>query len=132
VLEALRGAGAAVEAAPAAGAWDALRALAAAAPVGLTGGDLLVAATGSVALRSGPGRPRAVSLLPPCHVAVVGLGRLVADLEAAGEALTGWARDPLGANVVLVTGPSRTADIELTLTRGVHGPREVHVVLLDG
>jgi L-lactate dehydrogenase complex protein LldG len=59
--------------------------------------------------------------------------RLVAALEDAAPALVAWSQE-LGpgsaAGVVLVTGPSRTADIELTLTRGVHGPREVHVVLV--
>jgi L-lactate dehydrogenase complex protein LldG len=75
-----------------------------------------------------------VSLLPPCHVALFGRDQLVASLEDAGVVIEGWQAAPdreTGASVVLVTGPSRTADIELTLTRGVHGPREVHAVFVD-
>jgi L-lactate dehydrogenase complex protein LldG len=107
------------------------------ADLGLTTADLAIAETGSLVLASGPGKGRAVSLLPPCHVAVVTLDRLVGSLEDAAAVLEARAAaaaspaDAAGANVVLVTGPSRTADIELTLTRGVHGPREVQVVFTD-
>jgi L-lactate dehydrogenase complex protein LldG len=107
----------------------------AAAGLGLTTADLAVAETGSVVLASGIGKGRAVSLLPPCHVAVLGADRLIATLDEAGVLLEAWHADGTpgaGANVVFVTGPSRTADIELTLTRGVHGPREVHVVFVVG
>jgi L-lactate dehydrogenase complex protein LldG len=103
------------------------------AGLGLTTADLAVAETGSLVLASGTGKGRAVSLLPPCHVAVLGADRLIATLDEAGVVLEAWHADGtpgVGANVVFVTGPSRTADIELTLTRGVHGPREVHVVFV--
>jgi L-lactate dehydrogenase complex protein LldG len=105
----------------------------AAAGLGLTTADLAVAETGSLVLASGTGKGRAVSLLPACHVAVLGADRLIATLDEAGVLLEAWHADGtpgVGANVVFVTGPSRTADIELTLTRGVHGPREVHVVFV--
>jgi L-lactate dehydrogenase complex protein LldG len=105
----------------------------AAAELGLTTADLAVAETGSLVLASRPGKGRAVSLLPACHVAVLGADRLIATLDEAGVVLEAWHADDTpgsGANVVFVTGPSRTADIELTLTRGVHGPREVHVVFV--
>jgi L-lactate utilization protein LutC len=109
----------------------ALGARLASADLGLTGADLGVAETGSILLASGPGKGRSVSLLPACHVAVLALDRLVAGLAEAGGALEAWSTGRGGgANLVLVTGPSRTADIELTLTRGVHGPREVHVVVV--
>jgi L-lactate dehydrogenase complex protein LldG len=107
----------------------------AAADLGVTGADLGLAASGSVLLLSGPGRGRGVSLLPPVHVALLPASRVVPGLTEAALALQSWAAGAdagHGANAVLVTGPSRTADIELTLTRGVHGPREVHVVLLEG
>ncbi len=83
----------------------------AAADVGLTTADYLVAESGTLVLRA-DGRARSVSLLPPVHV----------DLRAAG------ARDSC---VTLVTGPSRTADIEKKLVVGVHGPCALHVVLLE-
>lgn len=113
----------------------AFRGAAIAADLGLTGADLGIAASGSVLLCSGPGRARSVSLLPPVHAVVLPRARLVATLADAVPALTAWSHETGatgGANAVLVTGPSRTADIELTLTRGVHGPREVHVVLVGG
>jgi L-lactate dehydrogenase complex protein LldG len=105
------------------------RAELASAVVGLTGADAGLAETGSLVLVSGPGRGRLVSLLPPIHVALLDRQLVVeslADLMVDRPALmTG------GANVVCITGPSRTADIEHTLSRGVHGPGEVHVILLE-
>ena len=114
-----------------AGAGVARVAADAAVRVGLTGADAALAATGSVVLLSGPGQPRAASLLPPVHVAVVADGRIVADLEswwAAQAADLADVRQP--SSVVVVTGPSRTADIAMQLVMGMHGPREVHVVLV--
>ena len=84
--------------------------------------------TGSIALVSGPGRGRLASLLPPVHVALV---RRVSMLRSLPDLLL--ERPDLataGSNLVCITGPSRTADIEHTLSRGVHGPKEVHVVLI--
>jgi L-lactate dehydrogenase complex protein LldG len=97
--------------------------------VGLTGAVAGIAESGTIAIVSGPGRPRLASLLPPVHVAVLRADRLcpsLPDLLAAHPNLV-----DAGSNLVLVTGPSRTADIEMTLTRGVHGPGEVHVVLIS-
>jgi L-lactate dehydrogenase complex protein LldG len=111
------------------------RDLAAAADLGLTGVDLAIAETGTIVLRSGAGRPRATSLLPPCHVALFGRTALIESLAQLGVFLEAWhAGDPAaghGASISLITGPSRTADIELTLTRGVHGPKEVHAIFVD-
>ena len=96
--------------------------------VGITGAHAALADTGSIALVHGPGRPRLVSLLPPVHVALVPVSRLQATLGSLLRDEPDLLRQ--GANVVFVTGPSRTADIEMTLTRGVHGPRFVHVVFV--
>ena len=96
--------------------------------VGLTGALAGLADTGSLAVVSGPGRGRIASLLPPVHVAVLRVDDLVpsyAALLAAHPHVTDQ-----GSNLVLITGPSRTADIEMTLTRGVHGPGHVHVVIV--
>jgi L-lactate dehydrogenase complex protein LldF len=111
-----------------------LRARTAAADLGLTGVDLALAETGTLVLRSGPGRPRSTSLLPPYHVAVFDRGALVETLQQVGVFLEAWhARDSeFGGVTNFITGPSRTADIELTLTRGVHGPKEVHAIFVDG
>ncbi len=99
-----------------------------AATVGVTGAVAVLAETGSIVVRSGAGRPRLASLLPPVHVALVARAQLVPSLGA-------WLADRPGypaesANCVVITGPSRTADIEMTLTRGVHGPRSIHVVFV--
>jgi L-lactate dehydrogenase complex protein LldG len=111
------------------------RALAAAADLGVTGADLAIAETGTLVVVSGAGRPRSASLLPPCHVAVFDRDSLVESLGQAGLALEAWhegaAPDWRGASINFITGPSRTADIELTLTRGVHGPKEVHAVFVE-
>jgi len=111
------------------------RALAAAADLGVTGVDLAIAETGTLVVVSGAGRPRSASLLPACHVAVFDREALVESLLQAGLALEAWHEEAPpewgGASINFITGPSRTADIELTLTRGVHGPREVHAVFVE-
>lgn len=109
---------------------------AARAGIGVTGVDLALAETGTLILLSGAGRPRSTSLLPETHVALFGRGQLVESLEQVGIILEALHADGAaslsGAMVNFITGPSRTADIELTLTRGVHGPRHVHAVFVDG
>jgi L-lactate dehydrogenase complex protein LldG len=112
-----------------------LRELAAAADLGITGADVAIAETGTLVVVSGAGRPRSTSLLPPCHVAVFDRGALVESLLQMGLVLEAWhdGAEPTwrGAAINFITGPSRTADIELTLTRGVHGPKEVHAVFVE-
>ncbi len=106
------------------GGMDAIEPIA----VGLTGAFAGLADTGSLVLISGSGRSRVASLLPPIHIAILRQSRVFATLPAFLAANRG-AID-LGSNAVLVTGPSRTADIEMSLTHGVHGPREVHVIVV--
>jgi L-lactate dehydrogenase complex protein LldG len=112
-----------------------LREAVAAAELGLTSADLAVAETGSLVLVSGAGRPRSTSLLPGCHVALFDREALVESLTQVGLVLEAWhaGRAPAtrGGAISVITGPSRTADIELTLTRGVHGPRDVHAVFVE-
>jgi L-lactate dehydrogenase complex protein LldG len=103
------------------------RAEQAAAEVGVTGCEAAIAETGSLVMVSAPGRPRVASLLPPLHVAVVRRADLFATMGeffAAQEA-----RLAASAACTFITGPSRTADIELVLTLGVHGPGQVVVVI---
>jgi L-lactate dehydrogenase complex protein LldF len=94
---------------------------------GLTGALGAVASTGTLILTSGPGRPQTASLLPKQHIAILAEEQIYEnlpkafDLEEIGEA----------SSVALISGPSRTADIEMTLTIGVHGPGEVRVFLLE-
>ncbi|PKB77684.1 MAG: hypothetical protein BZY70_01430, partial [SAR202 cluster bacterium MP-SInd-SRR3963457-G2] len=104
-----------------------------AADIGLTGADYAVAETGSVIVMPRKGMSRLVSVVPPVHLALVRPEDLVESLddlfllrrleyhEKGGE---------MGSYLNFITGPSRTADIEQTLVVGVHGPKEVHLVLL--
>jgi L-lactate dehydrogenase complex protein LldG len=100
------------------------------AGVGVTGAVAAVAASGSVGVACGVGAPRATSLVPPAHICLVFLGTMVDDLAGA---LRRW--DPatagLPSNLVWVSGPSRSADLELILTVGVHGPGSVDVIVVD-
>jgi L-lactate dehydrogenase complex protein LldG len=113
----------------------ALRETIATTSLGLTGVDAVLAETGTMILRSGPGRPRSTSLLPATHVAVFDRTALVESLAQVGVLLEAWhasdAPEASGAAINFITGPSRTADIELTLTRGVHGPKEVHAIFVE-
>ena len=87
-----------------------------------------LADTGSVVLASSREEPRARSLLPAVHVSLLREERILPDLATLFETL---GRD-LPSSLAIVTGPSRSADIEQRLVVGVHGPGEVHVVLLGG
>jgi L-lactate dehydrogenase complex protein LldG len=96
--------------------------------VGVTGADAALVESGSVVLSHGPGRPRMASLAPEVHVVLLEADRIHRDLAH-------WAHDEPDrarrtANLVIVTGPSRTGDIEQRLNLGVHGPRHVHVVII--
>jgi L-lactate dehydrogenase complex protein LldG len=103
------------------------------APVCISGADSGIAESGTLLLRSGAGRGRLASLLAPVHIAVLRTSQLVRGLGDALAAVQAQNPDVFAdsSNLTLITGPSRTADIELTLTLGVHGPREIHVILLD-
>jgi L-lactate dehydrogenase complex protein LldG len=104
-----------------------LRSLCSTAAVGITSADYCLADTGTLVMLSSREEARLISLLPPIHVAVVRRERILSGLD---ELLTAV---PLPAeqssSMVLITGPSRTADIEQILVRGVHGPGEIHVVI---
>ncbi len=109
----------------------ALRQQAARADMGVTGVDFAIAETGSCVIIARKGVSRLVSLLPPVHVAVVERGQVLPSLD---ELFTLRRRDSLhddqGSYLNILTGPSRSADIEYTLVTGVHGPGEVHLVLV--
>jgi L-lactate dehydrogenase complex protein LldG len=103
--------------------------------VGLTGAEAAFSETGTLAVRAGPGRPRLASLLVERHVALITPGQVYAswaDWLARGGQAAGAAGLAEASNLTLISGPSRTADIEMTLTVGVHGPGEVWVVLATG
>jgi L-lactate dehydrogenase complex protein LldG len=102
--------------------------VAARADIGLSTAEWAIAETGTLVLTGGPGRGRTVTLLPPTYVAVVPVDRMVRTVPEAIEKYAGMGRPP--ANLCFHTGPSRSGDIEMTLTIGVHGPGDVHVVLV--
>ncbi len=95
---------------------------------GITGCRGAIAATGSLILWPSPEEPRLLSLVPPLHIVLLDAANLHADLATAIRA-QGWAQG-LPTNALLITGPSKTADIEQTLTWGIHGPRELVVLVL--
>ena len=86
-----------------------------------------IAETGTLVIPGGAGRPLTASLLPGIHIAVLRAADILLSLEQAIR-LPQVASAPA---TVLVTGPSRTGDIEMTLTIGVHGPKEVHVFIVN-
>lgn len=97
--------------------------------LGVTGADAGLAESGSIVLSHGEGRPRMASLVPEVHIALLDVGFIERSLAHWSERNPGL---PAGtANLVVVTGPSRSGDIELQLNLGVHGPRHQHVVLVD-
>ena len=94
--------------------------------LGITEADYLLPETGTLVLRSSPEKPRAVSLLPRVHLAIVRPEMLRADMHQV------FAEAKDSHYLVFITGPSRTADIELTVTLGVHGPKNLYVWMMSG
>jgi L-lactate dehydrogenase complex protein LldG len=97
------------------------------ADVGITGSCIAVAEPAAIGLAAAPGSPRATSLVPPAHIVVVPVDRLVPTLA---DAFARVSAEPLPSALTWIGGPSRTGDLEMILTLGVHGPRVVEVVLL--
>ncbi len=105
------------------------------ADVGITGGNALIAETGTLMLVTNEGNADLATSLPPVHIAVVGIDKLVPTLDDATAMLKLLPRSGTGQKITsyvqFITGPSRSADIEMALATGVHGPKELHIVLLD-
>jgi len=97
--------------------------------IGITGAFCAIAETGTLMMCSGPDTPPAASLLPETHIAVVLRSRIVTGMEDAW-ALLRAERGAMPRAVNFISGPSRTADIEQTVTLGAHGPYRVHILLL--
>jgi len=98
--------------------------------VGITGAFAAIAETGTLMLLSGPHTPATVSLLPETHIAVVERARIVATMEEAWDRLRAE-HAALPRAVTFISGPSRTADIEQTITLGAHGPYRVFIIVVD-
>jgi L-lactate dehydrogenase complex protein LldF len=105
------------------------------ATVGISGANLAIAETGTIVIVTNEGNADLTTTLPPVHIALFGVDKLVSSLEDAVATLRMLARSGTGqlmtSYVNWITGPSRSADIEQSLTIGVHGPREMHCVILD-
>jgi L-lactate dehydrogenase complex protein LldG len=104
-----------------------LRDVCASADVGITSADYVLADTGTLVMLSSPREARLISLLPPAHLAVVPRERILTGLDELFTVLPNPAA--VTSSMVLITGPSRTADIEQILVRGVHGPGHITVVI---
>jgi L-lactate dehydrogenase complex protein LldG len=104
----------------------------ASADIGITGADFAIADTGTLVLLSGPEQPRLTSLLPPVHIAILEKETIVPNIHALfarlGKSYENY--DKLCSCISFITGPSRTADIELNLTLGVHGPGRAIVIII--
>lgn len=109
-----------------------LRAKLLAADMGISSCDFAVAESGTLVVCSGADHPRMVSLLPPVHVAVCCESQIVPDLFDLFERLQVRSFDEWPSNIALITGPSKTGDIELQLTTGVHGPGDWRVIVVRG
>ncbi len=103
-------------------------------PVGVTGAFAGVAETGTLVLLSGPDSPTTLNFLHDTHIVVLPAGKIVGTYEETWSRLRAAAGGdgPVPRTVNWITGPSRTADIEQTLLLGAHGPRRLHIVLVDG
>jgi L-lactate dehydrogenase complex protein LldG len=105
-----------------------LRLLCATADAGITSADFALADTGTLVMLSSLEEARMISLLPPVHIGVVQKERVLSSLDELLTILPNPAEQT--SSMVLITGPSRTADIEQILVRGVHGPGQIHVVVV--
>ncbi|CAM3509322.1 Lactate utilization protein C [Vibrio aerogenes CECT 7868] len=97
--------------------------------VGITHAAAGIADTGALVLKSGSAEPRTLSLVPPCHVAVLRQSDLFASLSQV-MVQQQWSEE-MPTNLLLISGPSKTADIQRTLAYGAHGPAELVVIILS-
>ncbi len=107
------------------------RGVAGRADVGLSTAAWAIAETGTLVLEGGPGMGRSVTLLPPTYVAVVPVEKILRTVPEAIEKYAEGGAGSLPANVCFHTGPSRSGDIEMSLFIGMHGPGDVHVILVN-
>ncbi len=91
---------------------------------GITGAAFAVAESGTIGIAAGPDMPRLVSIAPPVHIAVVPLNRLYPTYETAIGSI-----ETMPSELILITGPSSTADIQATPFKGMHGPGRLFVIL---
>lgn len=103
--------------------------------IGVTAADFCIAETATLVMKTRPGQARSVSLVPSIHVAVVELKQVLANLKELYAVLQ---HDPeqkeegLTNCMTFISGPSKTADIELVMVHGAHGPRELHLYVITG
>ena len=97
--------------------------------VSLTPCDVAIAETGTLMLSSGAATPTTLNFLPDTHIVVVHGNQVVATYEDGWDRLRGGGRVPRAIN--FITGPSRTGDIEQRIELGAHGPRRLHIILVD-
>jgi L-lactate dehydrogenase complex protein LldG len=98
------------------------------ADLGIVEADCAIASTGTITVTGTPARPNALTLLPPAALAIVRADRLRPDAAAALDSL--GAETIANHRVAFITGPSRTADIEKLIVIGVHGPKQLHVIMV--
>jgi L-lactate dehydrogenase complex protein LldG len=108
---------------------DKLRQHCATVDVGISSADYALADTGTLVMLSSQNEARMISLLPPAHIAVLPVTRILTGLDELLSVVPNAAS--VTSSMVLITGPSRTADIEQILVRGVHGPGQLTAVLVD-
>jgi L-lactate dehydrogenase complex protein LldG len=104
------------------------------ADIGITEADYAIADSGTLVLFSSPKKPRLVSLITPIHIAILDAKKIIGNIFDLFQVLKHEYDEELHARdimscIAFITGPSRTADIELNLTLGVHGPKEVHILI---
>ncbi|MBR8534727.1 lactate utilization protein [Carboxylicivirga sediminis] len=97
--------------------------------VGITGCELLIARTGSVMVSSAVASGRRLNVFPPVHVIIANVDQLVPFLDDAISRFNEKYKDNMPSQATVITGPSRTADIEKTLVMGAHGPKELIVLI---
>ena len=101
--------------------------------IGITSADYCIAETATLTMKTRPGQPRCVSLLPSIHIAVIRLRQILSNLNELYTLLK-WnpneQTEGITQCMTFITGPSKTADIEATLVHGAHGPRELTIVVL--
>ena len=103
--------------------------------IGITTADYCIAEAATLVMKTRPGQARAVSLIPSTHICVIELNQLIADVEELYTILKydeTEKEEGLTNVMTMISGPSKTADIELVMVHGAHGPRELHLFVITG